>query len=134
MAVAAGNVLYKWKDKDGNIKFGDRPPKDVPYERIKVRNADSGGSSTSAITEKLKQKEEDDENKDVKKQLSKMQEEMKAACKAAKANMQTLNNAKLIKIPAEEGGTRLMTDEERAAKKEETQRQIETYCDGESSE
>ena len=126
MTLAAEDVLYKWKDAEGNIKFGDRPPKGVPFERIKVRRSKSTGSA-SAITEKLDAKKQD--NSDVEEQLSKAQQQMAEACKIAKANMNTLNNASRIKV-AVEGGTRLMTEEEKEAKKKETQRQIDEYCDG----
>ncbi|PWK44451.1 DUF4124 domain-containing protein [Pleionea mediterranea] len=128
MTLAAEDVLYKWKDAEGNIKFGDRPPKGVPFERIKVRRSKSTGSA-SAITEKLDAKKQD--NSDVEEQLSKAQQQMAEACKIAKANMSTLNNASRIKV-AVEGGTRLMTEEEKEAKKKETQRQIDEYCNSQS--
>ena len=34
--VDAGNI-YSWKDKDGNIHFGDRPPAVVESKKIEVR-------------------------------------------------------------------------------------------------
>ena len=129
MTLAAEDVLYKWKDAEGNIKFGDRPPKGVPFERIKVRRSKATGSA-SAITEKLDAKKQD--NSDVEEQLSKAQQQMAEACKIAKANMSTLTNASRIKVTTENGDSRLMTEEEKEAKKKDTQRQINEFCNGQS--
>ncbi len=129
LALAADNVLYKWKDAEGNIKYGDRPPKGIPYERIKVRQAKSG-SAAAPITEKMDAPKQD--NSAVEKELSKAQKQMAEACRIAKANLQTLNNARKIRIAADDGGSRLLSDEEREAKKKETQEQIDNFCNPET--
>ncbi|WMS88368.1 DUF4124 domain-containing protein [Pleionea litopenaei] len=122
---AASGVLYKWKDADGNIKYGDRPPKGVPYERIKVR--DSKGNAPTPITEKMEAKEQDNSN--VREQLDKAQQQMNQACKIAKANMKTLETATRIKITGEDGEARQMTEEEREKKKAEMQEKIKQFCE-----
>lgn len=129
VALAAGDVLYKWKDADGNTKFGDRPPKGVPYERIKVRQS-KGGQSSTAITEKMDAQKQD--NSDVEKQLSAAKEQLNQACEVAKINMKTLNTSGKIKVAAEDGGTRYLTDVEIEEKKKETQEQIDEFCNDKS--
>ncbi|NVJ51483.1 MAG: DUF4124 domain-containing protein [Gammaproteobacteria bacterium] len=125
-AVQAG-VLYKWKDAEGNIKYGDRPPKGVPYERIKVR--DSKGNAPAPITEKMKAEEQD--NKNVREQLNKAQEQMNQACKIAQANLKTLATATRIKVTGDDGEPRMMTEEERSAKKLEMEDKVKQYCTAE---
>lgn len=128
LALAADNVLYKWKDAEGNTKYGDRPPKGIPYERIKVRASKSGNAAVP-ITQKLDAPKQD--NSDVEKELSKAQQQMVEACRIAKANLQTLNNSRKIRVPAEDGGSRLLSDDEREEKKKETQEQIDNFCNPE---
>jgi len=129
IGFAAGDVLYKWKDAEGNTKYGDRPPKGIPFERIKVRSS-GNNNSTAAITQKLGESKQD--NSDVQSQLDKAKEQMNQMCKIAKANLSTLNTASRISVVADDGGKRLMTDEERAAKKAETQQKVKEFCADES--
>jgi hypothetical protein len=130
LAFAADDVLYKWTDADGNTKFGDRPPKGVPFERIKIRKSKSD-TATTPITEKVNAPKQEDS--EVQNSISKVQQQMAEACKVAKANLKTLNTARKIRISTDDGGSRLLTDEEREAKKKETQEQIDTYCKNEGS-
>jgi hypothetical protein len=125
LALAADDVLYKWTDANGNTKFGDRPPKGVPFERIKVRKSKSDTAATP-ITEKVNTPKQD--NSDIESQFSKVQQQMAEACRVAKANLNTLNTARKIRITTDGGESRLLTDEEREAKKKETQAQIDNYC------
>ncbi len=124
--VAEQEILYKWVDADGITQLSDRPPKGVKYERIKVRKS-SSGETTSSTGQSVKTDSE--ENAEVKQQISKAQAQMAEACKVAKANLHTLNTASRISVGADDGGKRLMTEEERAAKKKETQASIDNFCD-----
>ena len=126
LALAADGVLYKWKDAEGNIRYGDRPPKGVPYERIRVRGADSGDAS-APITEKMEAKKED--NKDIKDQLEQAKKQMAEACRIAKANLKTLDTATRIKTVGEDGKERLMSDAERAEKKKDMEEKRKRYCE-----
>ncbi|WP_144395511.1 DUF4124 domain-containing protein [Pleionea sediminis] len=119
LVFAGSNVLYKWKDAEGNTKYGDRPPKGVPFERIKVR----GSNSSAAITEKIEA--EENPQTDAQKEVAKMQAQITQACKIAKTNMETLNSGSRIK---KDGEDRMLTEEEIEQKKVETQKQIDNYC------
>ncbi|MEE4245088.1 MAG: DUF4124 domain-containing protein [Kangiellaceae bacterium] len=125
-AASAESYLYKWRDAEGNIKYGDRPPKGFKYERIKVRNSQTGKSS-APITQKLGEKEQD--NSDITKQMNRANEQMKQGCKIAKANLKTLNTASRIKKTEADGGSRLMTPEEIEAKKAEMRQKIKDLCE-----
>ncbi len=35
LAMAGG--IYSWKDKDGNVHFGDRPPAEAPVQEVEVQ-------------------------------------------------------------------------------------------------
>ena len=40
-ALPASAQVYTWKDKDGKVHFGDRPPPDAKTEEVKIRSYDA---------------------------------------------------------------------------------------------
>jgi len=46
-AAASAGEVYKWKDKDGRIHYGDRP-KDVQAESVTVKSSGGGDDSAPA--------------------------------------------------------------------------------------
>lgn len=46
-AAASAGEVYKWKDKDGRVHYGDRP-KDVQAESVTVNSPGGSSESTSA--------------------------------------------------------------------------------------
>jgi glutaredoxin len=40
-AACAAAQVYTWKDKDGKVHYGDRPPAEVKTEEVKIRSYDT---------------------------------------------------------------------------------------------
>ncbi len=47
--------IYKWKDKDGNVHFGDKPPEDQDAGKLNVKPTVNGSSPGSAVSSNTKQ-------------------------------------------------------------------------------
>lgn len=41
LAASAAGQVYTWKDKDGKVHYGDRPPADAKTEEVKIRSYDT---------------------------------------------------------------------------------------------
>ena len=133
-ALSASKSLYKWKDKNGVTQFGERPPAGVEYEVIKMRGGKGGSGAAAApsITSKTSSKEDSDPK--MKEQIDKANNYMKESCKIAKLNLDTLNNSARISIDDGEGGSRVLSDEERKQKLEQTQKQIKRFCNSDGKD
>jgi Domain of unknown function (DUF4124) len=144
--------VYKWKDKDGTIKYTDTPPpSNVKQETIGSKNAaqptgkeplspvDNSKKDASSAKKpaeavdtqdaaaKLRQRnaEAEKNNKQEKEAEAKRKAEN---CKVAKANFETYKQGGRISIMSEKGERQYLDDKAIDAGKAEAQKQVSEYC------
>ncbi|MFZ3088863.1 MAG: DUF4124 domain-containing protein [Methylotenera sp.] len=149
--------IYKWKDKDGSVRYSDVPPpsniqrepmlgKKIPKPTGQPPLAPVEGNATAAMNkdkaatakESTPLSKEEAANKRAKDaEAQKKADEVKQAdlkikqenCKAAKSNLATFKNGGRITITDEKGERQYLGDEEIAKGKADAERDIEKYCD-----
>lgn len=122
----AEKYMYKWKGKDGEIHYSERPPKGVEFTRIKVA-ADKGVPAAKAPVTAQQNNAAKETGKE-----SKYQAWKKENCKIANENLDILRNSGRIAQDDGQGGTRLMSDEEKAENIKKMEEQRDKYCESES--
>ena len=122
-ALAADKYMYKWKGDDGELHYTERPPQGIDYQRIRVRAKES---KSPAVTSRMAPKPVQDDQ--IKKADDSYASWRKGNCDIARKNLDVLENASRIAQDDGEGGTRLMTDEEKKANTDRANEQIEKYC------
>lgn len=117
---------YKWTDDNGQVQYTQIPPKDRPYETIKVRvkqpevQADRPSSS-----------KKDDDGTAAKGEVAVAKaeaEKMARNCDMAKQNKELLTTAAKIRMTDKDGTPYHLTDEQRKQKLQATEIQIQSYC------
>jgi len=135
-SVYAGSI-QKWIDDEGNTHYGDVPPPSVHTDEIRVDVAPSNpgkplprletsdpesGTSESSTTDSSSPggAEPDPEMTD---------DQAKAICKQAHQEIKYLNNARhRAKVRYPDGTSRHLPKEERIARREQANQDIEDYC------
>ena len=120
--TAAEKITYKWTDDKGEVHYTERAPKDREYTRIRTyvdeKNANTNRVPVLAQEDKNAKKDDSygtwrDEN-----------------CTIANQNLDILVNAGRISTADGDGGTRIMTDEEKKEKMTQMEKQRDKYCQG----
>ncbi|WP_168204324.1 DUF4124 domain-containing protein [Aliikangiella coralliicola] len=111
--------MYKWKGSDGEIHYTERPPANIPFE--KIRMAKKAKATKPAPVAKPAQSVKAPES-------DKYSAWKKENCKIATQNLDILENAGRIAQDDGQGGTRLMTDEEKQANIDKMTEQKNKYC------
>ncbi len=146
--------IYKWKDKDGSIRYTDTPPpSNVKQEAIggKKKPATPTGkeplapvenvqktspimkdslpgpvnAADEAAAERQRNAEIEKKNKQEKEKLAKVREEN---CKTAKANLENYTQGGRIYKMNEKGEREYLGDEDLATGKAQAQREIDENC------
>ena len=105
-AAASAGEVYKWKDKDGRVHYGDRP-KDVQAESIMVApSSGSGQPSTEFASEGARQ----------------------AECQAKRAQLQAWRSAPTMSEIDNLGKTRMYSAAEREQFLAMTQQKVDALC------
>ena len=130
LCTAATAATYKWVDEKGNVHYGQHPPADSNYERMKVEKSRPGETpppapATSSSTNKASGST--GSSTVVKEELSKNQEIRAKNCEAAKKNLEIYTVYKRYRD--KEGNVVRMDDEERLKKIEEAKQHIAEFCD-----
>ena len=134
-ASLAYAAAYKWVDEQGVTHFSQFPPTGRQVETIatpKSPPADNAPTSPSPAAEPAAkapdQPPADGTPKteaEAKQQLAAVRQEN---CRRARANLNTLTTGGRLRYTDAEGTVRYLSDEERAQRVEEAQKQIEQYC------
>jgi len=118
----SAQVVYKWVDTDGSIKFSDQMPHHVKpknLQKITVRN----NSSFKTVKEIAKKQA---------KTLSQQQQELvdmtKKNCDIANKNLKLLNAFDNIRQTDANGNEVILTAEQKAQQIDLTIKQAEIYC------
>jgi len=118
---AEEKVLYKWTDDKGEIHYTERQPKGIEFTRI-VTHVASGGATSSRLPVKPINQAKEEPKKGA---YGTWREEN---CTIANQNLEILREASRIGVDDGQGGKRLMTDEEKAAKVKAMETQRDKYC------
>ncbi|WP_349560353.1 DUF4124 domain-containing protein [Marinobacter sp. NFXS9] len=132
--TATAASVYKWKDENGVVHFGDQKPMNKQSETVNVR---SGTSKADTNEKRMSPQQEVDaldksRAEQAKKDKESREEEAQAKqrqknCEIATKNLQTISNNARIKI-SEDGEQRYLTPEEIQKKKEQFQKIIDEDC------
>lgn len=117
-ASAAEKIMYKWTDTQGEVHYTERPPKDIEYTIIKSYADESPTPRATKQVESAPKAQE-------KNSYTTWRDEN---CTIATQNLDVLDNASRIGVDDGQGGTRLMTDEEKATKIKAMTEQRNKYC------
>lgn len=122
--ASAETFQYKWKDANGEVHYTERPPANgIAFETIRIKTHVSNQSTApSTNTDKAPQEKVADE------QDKKYNDWRQENCKRAMKNLDVLENAGRISQDDGQGGTRLMSDEEKQEKIKTMTEQKEKYC------
>ncbi|NVJ67062.1 MAG: DUF4124 domain-containing protein [Gammaproteobacteria bacterium] len=131
--VQAAEIIYKWKDSKGNIKYTQsKPPAGIDYTTIKNRS--SKASTPPSVTAKKSEAPVNEQDKIIaaqnveKNRVDALNAERAAKnCTISKNNLEALERTTRIQVE-EDGERRMLTDEERANRLKEAQENIAKYC------
>lgn len=136
-SVNAADIIYKWKDKSGNIKYTEtRPPAGVSYKMIKNRVSTSSkkaaatsagvkntGASADSLDERIAAQNSE------KQRVDNLNAELnRKNCTISKNNLETLKNNQRIKIKDENGEERFLSSEEIDQRLETAKANVKKYC------
>ncbi len=131
-ALSETEIIYKWVDAKGNVKYTqNRPEGDIKYQIIRYKRNDKkvtpsipkSTSSSAKIS-----KEEISANSSVQDVARKNQEIEKKNCEISKSNLETLQGKNRIKYKNEAGEEVFLNDEERAERIQQAKDNVARYC------
>lgn len=141
-SFSAGAQIYKWKDKDGVVRYSDiPPPSNVQHESIKGKKSQPNPADAKSPNgefvpppapviksspEPIQQRVADPEQE----ARAKAQEEQhrKESCAAARANLNTFERGGRINRMNAEGELEFFGEEEIAQQREQARRDVEKFC------
>ena len=120
---------YKWTDDNGQVQYTQLPPKDRPYETIRVRSKEPAAAAAQATpTNKAASADDKQQTKGDVAEAKAEAEKLARNCEIAKQNKEMLLTAAKIRVTDAEGNPRHLTEEERKERMQATELQIENYC------
>jgi len=140
MPIAANAQIYKWKDKDGSVRYSDTPPpSNVQYESLGGRRAAvpaTPSEAESAREQKPTEAVADEVTPPESPQQLQERQRIKEAelklkqdnCKAAQANVRTFERGGRVTRINEKGELIYFDDAEIAKNLEEARRDVTQYC------
>ncbi|MDH5433850.1 MAG: hypothetical protein OEY19_07880 [Gammaproteobacteria bacterium] len=125
--ASEGNFMYRWKGPNGELNYTERPPaKGIPYERVRLGKKDIGSAESPSQNNETTVQNENPPGTNIEDDgYSNWQKEN---CKLAKQNLDILLNAARIAQDDGQGGTRLMSDEEKQENIKKMTEQKDKYC------
>lgn len=128
--LAGTATTYKWVDANGNITFGDHPPKGVEAEEIRISTGTSSSSAPDLEappppTDSLPEEKQATQTASST-QMSK--EEAAQLCEQAKSNLEVLENHALIRQTGEDGEVRILEESEKQEQIATAQQIVKDYC------
>jgi Domain of unknown function (DUF4124) len=112
--------FYKWKDENGVWHYSAKPPKDQPADKLKVRSSSGSGDAED---------EEGEEGEEDGKPAAKGETPESANCKAAKSNLDILNNNQTVSKDLDgDGEAENLSLEQHQEEIAVAERQIAAFC------
>ena len=125
---AAG--IHKWVDEEGNVHYGDTPPVSVDTKPVKVIGAPSNpGRALPRLGQDSNQNEPaTSTSTDSEETAAIPEDQAKIACENAQKDLQVIKRSTRIRLKAADGTTRVMTPEEIAERRKQSEEDIERFC------
>jgi hypothetical protein len=105
-AAASAGEVYKWKDKDGRVHYGDRP-KDAQAESVTIKSTSGSGEPSAAFAS---------------------EQERMAECQTRRAQLESWRRAPTMSEVDNLGKTRQYTPAEREQFLALTQQKVDALC------
>jgi hypothetical protein len=129
---AAG--IQKWTDENGQVHYGDSPPTQVKPEVVRISRPPSNPGKSLPRFSTENKAQQDKKQADAPADQAKApppepsKEQAAEFCAQAKKDLATFNRSKRIRIKSADGSSRIMTSEEIAERRKQTQSDIDQYC------
>ncbi len=126
--------MYKWTDEQGQVHYSQSPPPGRPAQTIAPPPRVDTEAAIKALEDQKKRMEKG--AKKIEKQAKKAAEKQQAdknetdrkqACETWRQNLEKLRNVPVYKTTVE-GGREYLTDEQRQAEIENTERKVAEHC------
>ena len=146
VVLSASAQIYQWKDKDGRTHFSDQPPANQPGVQVQTHktqppatrpNAGEGNTEPAAATPvpaRVPARQRDEEFRKRRDAAAEAEREAARAeqreqdCQRARTQYAVLNSGQRIAWATEDGGRKILDDEERAAETARVEELIGTLC------
>lgn len=128
LAISQGAMaakVYTWKDQNGVVHYGERPPKDVQAKLINARTGHSDPTPAQIAAALPAPESQPAVQADQQAQSFKDPDR----CKIARENLEMLNTVALIKMPNADGVMAPLTEEGKSQQRLATQRVIDQACE-----
>lgn len=129
-------ATYKWTDEQGNVIYSQQPPaeKDKEYQRMRGLPKSTSGSSSryksstdSSAESSASESGGSDDSSASKETTAKAKETREKNCAAAKSNLELYTTYR--RFPDKDGNMTRMDDNERQKRIQESEQQIQDFCD-----
>lgn len=130
---AAG--VYKWRDADGNIHYGDQPPPDRHAQPMDIEAApppDPGATQRQDKRQRLLDSYREDRERLQQQRTTRQEEQKRRAqnCTRARKALQAARNAAFLYEKTDDPyNPRILSDTERKARTRTLQEQAQKWCD-----
>lgn len=122
-AINAGEAgHYRWTDKNGTVKYADRPPEGIESEFIKFSSTKHSAPPATSTEEGGDQQVASGPQR-----LEALPEKDPALCKQAQNNLKALQAAR-IRITEPDGSKRVLNEEEKEEQRENARKFIKVHC------
>lgn len=134
LSTSAGAAMFKWKDADGNVQYGQYPPAGSNAEPVKVKPAPRSAPATPATTpqerlEALEKNKQEARDKQAEAEREKTNTEIrKRNCENARRNLATLERGGNRRTLMPDGSYGRLDDAARQARLEENRKAAEEFC------
>lgn len=123
VSAIASQKVYTWKDEKGITHFGERPPKGAQEHRVKTYRTASSAASAVTTTPTIGAAMPDDGEESI--AIPTYDEDR---CQAAQRNLQALQSGMIIRTQNEEGAQVILTEDDKAKKREEMEKVVAESC------
>lgn len=134
-STAEAAKFYKWTDEQGATHYtADPPPPGAKSSEVRVKAKPGAATpATPAAAATTGKAKADDKAKakgqEQKADASKGPEQYAEKCKGLRANLQAMEEHGRVKEMTASGEARVLTDDEKNARLDETRREIKAFCE-----
>jgi hypothetical protein len=120
-------AIHKWVDDNGNVHYGDAPPTKTDSKNVRVQSAPSDPGK--ALPRLKASTDDSDEAAGGAGNTQKVSAERASKiCESAKADLNIISTSTRIKLQAEDGSIRYLSDEEIAERQASSQAEVDRFC------
>jgi hypothetical protein len=131
VAAAAQTTTYKWLDEQGNVTYGDHPPKGVVAEEIRISTGTSSSrasNSPAASQAPASAAAAPGKNTSTTAAQGVGPEKARQLCQQARSNLEVLQNNALIRQTDEQGNVTILDDSQKQEQIDTANKIIKDFC------